>query len=577
MSGAGGSVLNYPTRRYSDFRLRLVALCLFAVALLGGASPVLAHPAVDVCAPFAQLDPQQEQRLLRHEMRSRFPASQVGLIDRLVFRTDDSGDITGPEFQPGPVPTIVVPARFLYHQCLGMIIQAYAQDYPPETFEGYIQRLDACLEGGGSAGACTETALRGFLAGSRTPWRTDGEKRDYETITRRLTYNAATFMLAHETAHLILRASLSRDQLAALEEEFEADLLAQLSLLSEGTIATGPLFALASASLVAGDQDWLPAGHASHACRIARTRALNKGVLPKARWLRKVGDPGAEAIDVEVMARELEAANQIRLVVRESDRDCQSYGQDRIDVVRADFDQIVSAVFSGREPLTPAPDNQALIAGLRNVTPGSPQGQRMRTIISVVLLADSRSVQTLVSKMQAGPIEQEDMRALLQKITDIAVLVEGDAIENVSAREWGDLLFLKALVGYVSSPKGSVIEDVNRRYVGEIEASMAFGDPAADLWQARLLGELGVLDADAFRQAIAGADRIRDHYVSATIMAGDCGRAQRYLDRQFEAQGWKPAGMPDFNDPAVCSMYRAQGVAKQQSALGWVSAPVSPE
>ena len=246
------------------------------------------------CKTFGENLTDDEWQFLRISMRNGFAVGHLPTIDALRVDFVEGTEQLAPTFVPAGIDdkagTLRIPKRFLQNICNIIRFNFAAQLSNEASRSAAINRLKNCHQNPQKAVSCL---LENMSAPEFREPAVDISRNEelfaswmYSYIIRGSTIQTAKYILAHEIGHALIRSTNDRSQLAKIDEELEADLLAQISLVDQEILPFGPLSFLHAQALIEGDGVSKDSLHQPAVCRSIQAGKIFLPMLRRVAALR---------------------------------------------------------------------------------------------------------------------------------------------------------------------------------------------------------------------------------------------------------------------------------------------------
>lgn len=543
--------------------LRKCVLLGIALSILQAAVPAQAQQ-IEQCAKFADRLDERDVDWIRFRLRESFPAEHFGTLDSIAIAEVEDDDLLGPRYFPGENPRIELPRHFYRRLCTQIVFQTLYAARPDADYSSVETRIEDCLASGGARASCLEQAFRAYLT-EPTAGRNARGNRAYRQDIARRTFGAASFLIAHEAAHAILRATLTPDELMETDEEMEADVYAILPFLDSLAVPEGPQMALAAISLAEPDDPIFAVTHEPAACRYERVRTVVAAVAPA--MLRAIAFGEVQSPYSRKEMREAMAALERPLMLEAAaDGSCLEADHSLLGTVTAEMDEAIAVVGNVKSGWIEDKKANAMLARLQALSPTTRVGEMVKTTVALDTLSRSRSFAHLRALQQDSAVTREQIALTGKTLNRIGSLAASVDAGKASPSTQAELLYFNALQHFHAQPRGTGIRAVARRVMDRLEGVFALNDPAAAVRRSFYVKERseGRVTIDN-RIAFAGVEL----YTVMQILTGDCsdpGLSSRLRYPAFlSAIGQQPKPM----SPEQCTAFKRGEIAKLEGRHGW--------
>lgn len=545
-------------------RRYLAELALAAIAICGfTATPARAGELAAICDPLSIATGSDELYWMRHTVRERFPAVHLDILDQIDLVVDRTGDLLGPQARgEGEAWAITVPEHMLRRQCHMVLLQAAYAELPEAHFAPLRRKISECVTGGGRRGDCLDREIIALLG--MLPATSIEQVPAAQALMRVMAINAMTFLLAHEAGHVITRRTKTQAEIRQIDEELEADLLAQNSLIGEAILPSGPLYTLASASL-AEDPD--SSTHDPAGCRLQRTRDLFRRTFPSYFYImatmanKAPGGPGQ--LDVA------EISQMIDLPTLDHDPEpmrCNRSLDGRVSEITQDLANIERAVRDnegdeGAQAKRASRDK--FVALLREQPLSTEQGKRLILQVGVAVIGAGPEIMTMFSSLRKASPPSFDFSAYIDAMLEAAKIVGKDAETYLRATDMSTVRQLDALSIFIAQPRGSSILVNNRAMIRGLEDSFRYSHPLDRLQMANYLQK--ILPGVDTPPAVLVDALMLFYVMQGKAVVGDCAGAVK-MGLEMSKRLGRASPMTEKD----CDIARQSAIESQTRMLGWV-------
>jgi hypothetical protein len=504
--------------------LLLLASCLLA--------PSPAKAMADPCQPLSERLRSIDSAWLKYDLRNRFPDDDAKILAKIDIVQSTDENLLGPHAVEAR-NSIVIPPRYLQTQCHMVFLQLLWLADPKHSYGEVAEQARACITAGGPRATCLDKAIVKMIA--RVSFDTAVVEWNHTNVELfAMSIFAIRFQLAHEAGHLLTNARHSVKDIREIDTEWEADILATLSVVGDSPIVEAPLFAMASASLAdAGEND----SHGPTACRLERARAvitqLGLPALMLNSWDQKTrtfsGKPVQSSMRV-LKKPYLVAPPRV---------DCEADSDRRLVDVKADLDSIIRAIGVHATARTLEMGDPATAdANLAGFAPRTASGARLRAVLRMQLAIQRYDFGEPLIKPGSAE-RQADFEAYLAQLKNINDLIGPDAGSYFRSSELVAMLFQKATTEYIMHPAGSSLLQNSRQFLNALREINAVS-PINEEIRVRLF-EISLSPAeDANSISRLLLFRLKTQAGMAMIV-GECAEANRLLLGAREASGLPPS------------------------------------
>ncbi|MEJ1968912.1 MAG: hypothetical protein WDN03_09840 [Rhizomicrobium sp.] len=548
-------------------RILICAFFVAALSLLASPSAGRAATAGTMCAIFDAARSATKIDDIQYAIKHRLPARYARTLDILIVKTVDSSTLIGPVLEISGAPTVQISKTFLHDQCLMTVMNEYLSS-DRDAFGNFRAGLANCTKGGTPVMACFRAAAEPFvLVDKKDPTAYDDPK--IMIAMRSYAVDAATFLIAHEIGHLIQRFQKDGQPIGDTDEEFEADIFAQIASLSERPIHPGPLFALAMASVME-DYQTIDPSHDDAACRLIRTSAL---LRLSAKPLMDIGLARGGLIMVmsknDNIMRSTEMLAGIPAAHGQLRQTCDSEPSPKLVAFLNDVEFLGGEI---QALASVAPDHRIdATSRLLDHAYASSNGRMLGLSIAVAQVVDF-DASAFITLAPSWPVykgnEPKPYRDLLRKVFDLARPEAPDG--DLSAAELSRLLAMRAMVEIANSPAGSDAVEVSRRFVTTFKAALSFDDEVANIGRDRLMMLFG--DAEFTIANNKGEFQVASYltFITANVVVADCATAARYARTLGKSWNGDVSLMSKLDDPKTCRAFHdSDGFKNYFKSLGW--------
>ena len=481
---------------------------------------------------------------------SRLPARYSPLIRGIRIAPGSDPNLLGPAVREGAELSIEVPATFLEDQCWMVAVHSYLERKP-----GAVDQLRAELAGCAAAGTpimpCFRRAAPALIGDFGTAPSKEGgspEPAAPEWAVR----DAADYLIAHEMSHIVTRRTKTRKQILDMDEEYEADLFAQLAIASQRPVHVGVIMSLTTTSILSEYRP-VPPTHDPDLCRLARvsrilgltTRQTIDVTLARGGTLIFLSD------NEDIVKRILDLAGPF-LARRSPPRECRLDPPPAIERFVDDLNYLQSRYRQlegkGAEALIPA-----LSEILRHEF-GSEFGEMIgiSTVTGMFLGLDgSKFISGNLAWPKATGRESAAYSKLMAEIWSLADA--GTEGSNVRAAELSGLILLRALYNVANRIGDRSAAESFQSFMTRYERAESLFD-ALSSSRSTEIGVWGMIGENTK----FGADLIAaasSTYIAALFATGRCERAARYAALQGKLWNWDIGVMARGAEPEICKKF----------------------
>ncbi|GEM_PF-2960263 len=494
-------------RLYLQLFLSVLATAFFVSAEPARAAPPEACSRMPAQLSGADLD------WFRFRLKHLFPSRYAEILSDIAIREADEDMLVGPQFRPAQQAEIILPQQFLPRLCRMIVVQVLYDPDRQRLFAPIEPLARSCVEEGGFEPQCLDLAIQDFFA--RVPifgeatFYTDGD------VPTMLTYQVATFLLAHEAGHAVLRATLTPDEFMEVDEETEADMLALMATVDSMTAPVAPTFALASASLVEQPVDPRFGTHPSAFCRYRRVGTLVGSVIDGLRTLSSLSRGQG---DQRSGTSARESWRDVRSLLPAAPAvNCEEISEERFAPLTRDLDDVAAIV--RQAGVAPFADEkaEAAIAALQQFSARTQQGRGMADTAALNLLLHMQSTQSAMGNEDLGqPASEADKARVADRVL---TLFSPDEMEEFGSGDRFLISWLRAMTNFARKSTDTPFAEAIAELQEDLDLAFSYADPVEWL-QANAYGLTRVLSqspSDLEQATIAVLT-----YTSTQLVIGDC-------------------------------------------------------
>lgn len=540
------------------------------VALAQSSTPQAAQPqSVNVstpCSAFSETMTDAEWSLLRNKMRDGYIVAHTNIIDSLKVEFVDSTEQIMPALSLGTASdannTLIVPRRLLRNICTIIFFNMKVQSLDDAGRKSVIERLRRCR-------ALPERATRcmlGIMANSNIadPSAAGAKANDqalgaiYALIARFSTLQTALYVLAHEAGHAVIRSTHTREQLAAIDEEFEADLLAQLAVIEGGLLPIGPLSVFSALASVEASNASRFSLHRPAMCRMREVEQVFTPMMKRLAAITAVRNSMGAKIDFAGSDDFSEKITDFKpLIPPWAAQICDSKIPVRAAVVMDDIARLESTARLIEDDLK---NSSTLAERIKNLEMSTPEGKRLALGIYINISQMSGETIILLNQIMAtlksGVVDESIKNKILSLLNNTNSILQSAEIKTLRPQDVALIIQFDAIARYFTSPPGTPIKTASREFIRRYEKSLPYVTPGqviADIkTAAKLFPEFD--DASSLTSPMFTAIGMALPWIIAKSVEGEC--------QDFSTSS--------LISPAQCETMQAPAIKDLETRMGWV-------
>lgn len=523
------------------------------------------------CGVFpAQMGP-EELLWLKWEFVNSAPAAYSAELRAIDFITSEDVTTLGPVFIPGRNARIELNPGFLRDLCYSVMLQDYAAIRTDHDFSSYRQALARCIASRNEPLACFRMGTLNLFSSRQLEEFWFYSEASFRDSTVTSTNSVASYLIAHEAAHLIFRSPRSGTNLSQLDEEYEADIYAYLTVLDGQSMFNAVMSPFATQSLIDEAMPEAPlATHGSSLCRLQRTREVVRRVMAEAFAMNVLAlDPYNEQKLQLVPAEWTDRFSRRRLASASWSGNCDEALDDRLNSLLADISDIVTVFTANlRSPTEPRRN----LSGIREITDikyRTLAGRRMGFLIAISAFNENPAIwRTNYEAVRGDPVAGVTSSEVTRYYALRRETFDDDLAEFLNATETVKFSSPRITMAYGSHPPGTSISAANRQLMAgmeQLEALVDFREWAAAEWQR--VHRLDEREA-RFEEVSRPIASLMKFKLTAAVALGDCALAAEIVEFAATSLRMGPQSL-DFSDRSACLRRSEELRADQAANFGW--------
>lgn len=512
-----------------------------------------------LCSQFRPEMTEADIEWLRWRLRESFPAQYLPLLESIKIIEVDNDELLGPRYLPGTEPRVELPRRFYIRQCVQVLFETLHDAKPEADYSSVITGIDECVAQGGGRASCLEQELTAYLITSRANPELSSIMASQKAVALN-TFGAATFLVAHEAGHAVLRGSLTPEELMDTDEELEADVLALQSFLQSYSIPVGPAFSLAAVSLAEPDDPFFAVTHEPARCRYERVRQLVDAVWRPVLTVEAITKRGSGYSRKELADFAQNYALDVLLKPSEQEQ-CSDVDHAALEAARMDIEDAVSIVASFKPGELRDNEVERYLTKLEQLQPRTRLGLHLRAQLSYLAISRSQSFAALSSANA-----QQSMGEYLVLMDRLLALADGYDNAQASPDTQSMLEYVRVLRANFSQPRGSGIRANARRTMAGLDRVFALQEPEEALRRKRYAEQqshgLAQIDTTFLMSAV-------ELYTQQQIILGDCADPALQSSLLYPRAMLAAGKVPQTMTPQQCRNFKLGSIMQMERNLGW--------
>lgn len=541
---------------------------LFLALLIGvmcSPNSALAKVTTDFCGDYPDQLSAADINWLRFSLRERFPAKYSDTLQKIRIDEVDDPALLGPQFVDAEDGSLILPRRFLQQQCKMALLQSYFLERPEADYAKIELEVSACIGRDEPRAKCLEDTIDTFLETRQPIWSTAQEKERFIELVSLFAFNGATFLLAHEAGHAVIRRENSPGELALIDEEFEADSLALLSVVGDLTVPIGPIAALATMSLAEGESGALFQTHDSANCRLDRTQQTLIRTAPDTFRILTILTKGADSTVAPQQATKMSEIANARLLRAADGRKCPDFEKTSLGKVADDLTQTISVI--GEWQTAKDKDIVDLLSGLELRTDA---GRRFMLLTAFAMMGESKALQRFRKGFTDTAMERETVERMAGAKDRLAGLAGGNLENLIRSSELSSVMMIDAMGNFFLQPPGSGVQANNKRLVQDLGRAFAVLDPYETMnaygYGARYMPRLVIRD----EMSNLGVMMPIIIHQTALLALGECERAGFILSMLRMDVALSNSAFLNMDSNQFCRAMQEKVTSQQINENGWV-------